>query len=148
MTRRRVNRTRLWVAGGSGVVLIILVVVIAVRILRPDAVQGSSTMFAPSATADIARQVASVEPEARRLMDAWWRDHGATADDAGFARWIAGAFPAPPSQTERTREAHGLESLASARTSQGVADAKWLDDHGNDDVWTFAGLTPSHEWCQ
>ena len=99
---------------------------------RPGVVNHVRTFGA----ADIAPQVASVEPEARRLMDAWWRDLGATADDAEFARWIAGAFPAPPSQTERTRDAHDLESLASARPSQGVADAKWLDDHGNDDVWT------------
>lgn len=105
---------------------------------------GTATMFAPALTAGVARQVASADPAAQRLMVGWWKAHGATADDSAFAQWVTRVFPSPPGTVERLREAQALAPLAATRTSQGLIDAQWLDDHGHDDVWkTLAQGLPS-----
>lgn len=141
---RWTRRQRRWVFGA--VIVLCLAAVGVVLAVRGPVSPGTATMFPPTQTAPVARQVASVEPQAERLMAGWWKGHGTRPDDARFASWLAVVLPRPPASGERLREAGGLEGLAALRTSQGVVDAKWLDEHGKADVWkSLATNLPSNE---
>lgn len=110
--------------------------VMVVFVTRGPVSPGTATMFPPPQTRGVARQVASVEPQSRRLMARRWQRQGTEPDDTGFAQWLAHTLPAPPPKSERLQEARRLEPMAATRTGQGIANATWLDDHGHADVWT------------
>lgn len=138
LVHRRVNparwtrRQRRW--GFGAVVVLCLPAVGVVLAVRGPVSPGTATMFPPTQTAPVARQVASVEPQAERLVAVPFH-HPRDPPGRRRVRQLVGRCPSPaPASAERLREARGLEDLAALRTSQGVVNAKWLDDHGKSDV--------------
>jgi hypothetical protein len=81
---------------------------------------------------------------ARRLMKAWWTEHGSRPDDTAFTTFLEQITPPPPSPRERAREIRRLHVFVSRRTAGGVTASGWLDDHGKDDIWKeYADQVPS-----
>lgn len=93
------------------------------------------TLFSDQQIATIAEPVAAQDKTARRLMQMWWKDHGAAPDDKAFLAWVQTQVPAPPSPVARQAELRQVEKLNTTRTPAGIAAATWLEVHGKKDVW-------------
>lgn len=95
-------------------------------------------LFPDTAVSPTGRAIDAQATTARRLMAAWWHDHGRAARDAQFVAWVERVLPGPPSRTQRAAEIRQVRSLAAQRTAAGVRAATWLEAYGKKDVWKLA----------
>ncbi|MGI9085319.1 MAG: hypothetical protein ACR2FE_08485 [Aeromicrobium sp.] len=72
---------------------------------------------------------------ANALIDRWFAENGAEKADNGFVSWAAAQLPAEPSTIQRQTEQATVKQLTASRDAAGNRAARWLNDHGCEDVW-------------
>ncbi|MGH3456671.1 hypothetical protein [Aeromicrobium sp.] len=73
--------------------------------------------------------------QANTLIKRWFAANGTGKADDGFVSWAAAQLPAEPSTVQRQTEQATVKQLTSSRDAAGNRAARWLNDHGCQDVW-------------
>ena len=93
------------------------------------------TLFSDTAIRPAGQLVDPQQVKAHKLMQVWWRSHGAITNDKEFLSWLTQRFPAPPNPGYRKKELKVLEVQDQRHTPAGVEAATWLESHGKKDIW-------------